>query len=112
VLGYTIKKPLFQIGRLLIAPEIIDLGVEPQSLLRRHQHGDFGCVDPYDIDQNLHAIEYGEEILSQYHVMVGEKKILICLMTEADRSYTVAFIQDKRKIESPETPENGDNQEP
>jgi hypothetical protein len=44
--------------------------------------------------------------------MDGEKKILICIMTEGDRSYTVLFIVDQKKLASPESPENGNNQSP
>jgi hypothetical protein len=106
VLGYIIRKPLFPLGKLLIAPEIIALDIDTISLLRRHQSGDSGCVDQYDIDQNHHAIECGDGILSQYHVMIGENKILICVMTEADRSYTVVFILDETKLESPEAGNN------
>lgn len=109
---YSIKSPLFPLGKILIAPEIEFLGIDIARLLRNHQTGDFGVVDQYDVVQNHHAIECGDGVLSQYHVGVGEQKILICVMTEADRSFTVAFVMDKRKLESPEGPENGDNQEP
>jgi hypothetical protein len=33
-------------------------------------------------------------------------------MTEGDRSYTVIFILDQKKLESPDAPENGNNQSP
>jgi hypothetical protein len=81
--------------------------VETPRLLHRHQSGDFGCVDPYDVAQNLEAIESGEGILTQYHVMAGEKEILICVMTEADRSFTVVFVPDKTKLDLPDLPEGG-----
>ena len=112
MMTYSLKKPLFPLGKILISPEIEFLGIDIARLLRNHQTGDFGCVDQYDVEQNYHAIECGDGILSQYHVGVGEQKILICIMTEADRSFTVAFIMDKRKLESPEAPENGDKHEP
>lgn len=109
---YSLKNPLFPLGRILIAPEIEFLGIDIARLLRNHQTGDFGCVDEYDVVQNNHAIECGDGILSQYHVEVGEQNILIGVMTESDRSYTVAFVIDKRKLESPEAPENGNKHEP
>lgn len=110
MMTYSIKSSLFPLGKILIAPEIKFLGIDIARLLRNHQTGDFGCVDQYDVEQNHHAIECGEGILSQYHVEVGEQKILICIMSEADRSFTVAFVMDK--LESPEAPENGDKHEP
>jgi hypothetical protein len=111
-MGFFIKKPLFPLGKLLIAEAVNALDYDINRLIKRHQSGDFGCVDQYDIDQNQQAIECGGGILSQYQVMVGEKKILICIMTEGDRSYTVLFIVDQKKLASPESPENGNNQSP
>lgn len=107
---YFLKTPRFPLGRILIAPEIEFLGIDIVRLLRNHQTGDFGCVDQYNVEQNHHAIKSGGGVLSQFHVGIGKQKFLICVMTEADRSYTVAFVVDKRKLESPESPENGDNQ--
>ena len=111
MMTYSLKNPLFPLGRILIAPEIEFLAIDIARLLRNHQTGDFGCVDEYDVEQNHHAIECGDGILSQYQVGVGNQKILICVMTESDRSYTVAFVMDK-KHESPDAPEDGDQQEP
>lgn len=106
------KQSLFSLGTILIAPEIEHFGIEVQRLLRRHQSGDFGCVDPYDSNQNLKAIESGGGIVSQYEVMVGETTIMIRVMTEGNRSYTVIFVMDKEKLKFLNDPENGNNQEP
>ncbi len=110
--SYITKQSLFSLGTILIEPQIEHLGIEVQRLLRRHQSGDFGCVDPYDADQNLKAIESDEGILSQYDVVIGETTIVICVMTEGDRSYTVIFALDKEKLKFLIDPENGNNQEP
>lgn len=109
---YSLKRPLFRLGRIMIAPEIETLRIDIPRLLRQHQTGDFGCIDEYDVEQNHHAIECGDGILSQYRVMIERKQILICVMTEADRSFTVVFVLNKKKLESPESPEDGNNQEP
>lgn len=111
-MGFFIKKPLFPLGKILIAEAVNALDYDIHRLLKRHQSGDYGCVDQYDIDQNHEAIECGGGILSQYYVMVGEKNILICIMTEGNRSYTVIFILDQKNLESPDAPENGNNQSP
>ena len=95
MMAYSLKNSLFPLGRLLVAPELEFMGVDIARLLRNHQTGDFGCVDQYDIDQNLKAIDANDEIISQYRIIAAEKNILICVMTEADRSCTVAFILDK-----------------
>jgi len=112
MMTYSLKKPLFALGRIMIAPEIETLGIDTPLLLRQHQTGDFGCIDEYDADQNHQAIECGDGILSQYRIIIERKQILIGVMTEADRSYTVVFVLNKKKLESQESPEDGDNQEP
>ena len=67
---YSLKNPLFPLGRILIAPEIEFLGIDIARLLRNHQTGDFGCIDEYDVEQNHQAIECGDGILSQYRVII------------------------------------------
>lgn len=111
-MGFFIKKPLFPLGKIWIAEAVNALDYDIHRLLNRHQSGDYGCVDQYDIDQNHQSIECGEGILSQYQVMVGEKEILICIMTEGDRSYTVLFIVDQTKLKSLDARKNGNNQSP
>jgi hypothetical protein len=112
MMTYSLKEVLFPLGKILIAPEIESLGIDIQRLLRRHQSGDFGCVDSYEADQNLKSINSGDGIVSQYDVMVGDNTIMICVMTETDRSYTVIFVLGNEKPASPEAPENGDNRGP
>jgi hypothetical protein len=109
---YSLKNPLFPLGRLLVAPELEFLGVDIARLLRNHQTGDFGCVDQYDANQNLKAIDDNDDILSQYHIMAAEKNIMVCIMTVADRSYTVVFILDKTKLEFLENQDVNNNHDP
>lgn len=110
MMAYSIKRPLFPLGNILIAPAVESLGIGVPRLLRCHQTGDFGCVTDYDIQQNHHAIGSGGGIISQYPVSVGNDRLLICVMTEGDRSYTVVFILDPSAV-SAGTPEGGDTPE-
>lgn len=112
MMTYSIKKPLFELGRILIAPAVESLGISVPRLLRCHQTGDFGCISDYDIQQNHQAIACGDGIISQYLVSDGNDQILICVMTEGDRSYTVVFILDPSDAASAGTPEVGDTPEP
>lgn len=112
MMTYSIKKPLFELGRILIAPTVESLGINLPHLLRRHQTGDFGCISEYDIQQNHQAIASGDEIISQYPVSDGNDRILIGVMTEGDRSYTVVFILDPSDTDSAGTQEVGDPSEP
>jgi hypothetical protein len=112
MMTYSHKEQLFPLGRILIAPETESLGIDIPRLLRRHQSGDFGCVDQHDADQNLKAIKSGEEIVSKYDVIVGEITIMICVMTETALSYTVIFVLNKEKLKFLNDPEIGNHQEP
>lgn len=113
MMTYLHKEQLFPLGIILIAPETESLGIDIPRLLRRHQSGDFGCVDQHDADQNLKAIKSGEEIVSKYNVIVGEITIMICVMTDKTaRPYTVIFVLDKEKLKFLNAPEIGNNQEP
>ena len=102
-MGYFIKKPLFTLGHLLISEEVEALGHDITRLLERHQSGDFGSACAHDATENHKAIEQGEEVISQYKIQVADQELLLVIMTEADRSYTVVFILDETKLESPET---------
>lgn len=112
MITYSLKNPLFPLGRLLVAPELETLGINTPRLLRRHQSGDFGCIDLKDANQNLKAIDANDDILSQYHIMAAEKNIMICIMTVADRSYTVVFILDETKLEFLEDQDVNNNHDP
>jgi hypothetical protein len=44
--------------------------------------------------------------------MAAEKNIMVCIMTVADRSYTVVFILDKTKLEFLENQDVNNNHDP
>ena len=83
---------LFPSGRIVATPGAISLldlhEVQPHSLLRRHQAGDFGDLCEDDKQANIDAIATGERVLSSYQI--GEDKIWI--ITEADRSSTCLLL--------------------
>ncbi len=97
-MGYFINIPLFSLGKLLISEEVKTLNYDYTLLLKRHQFGDFGSVDAHHVIENNRAIELGEDVLSEYEILVDGRELHVVIMTESDRSYTVVFILDKNKL--------------
>lgn len=89
--------PLFPLGQLTATPGAIDAlaatGQTPTEFLRRHQSGDYGCVDDDDKKANDDAVRCGERVFSAYLLNNGETK-LWCI-TEADRSSTCLLLPDE-----------------
>jgi len=93
-MGYFNIQPSFPLGQILVSPGVINLGIDLLPLLRRHQTCDWQDLCAEDIEANQHALTHGEVILTRYHVttLTGEVGI-VAIMTEEDRSYTVAFVE-------------------
>ena len=69
------------------------LGVDFRPYIARHQQGDWGQLDEFDIRQNNHAVKEGLRILSAYNVPVGGgESERIWIITEADRSVTIILL--------------------
>lgn len=96
--------PLFEPGRLLVSPDVLNSALDYQRLLRRHLSGDWGDIDEYDVVENRRAVETNEAVISQYCVnQSGGGSAILCIMTEAKRIHTVVFFlaDDMRPHESP-----------
>jgi len=90
---YFNNGPTFPLGEILISPGVIQLGIDLMPLLRRHQECDWSHLSAEDVALNNHALENGEAILVQYHVTTHlRESVMITIMTEEDRSYTVICI--------------------
>jgi hypothetical protein len=80
----------FTLGRIVItsnaqarlAPPAIDEG------LCRHASGDWGDLDPEDVQLNEDALKSGNRLLSAY----GEGRERFWIITEADRSVTTILL--------------------
>ena len=85
--------PLFPLGQQVMTVGAIDAlqaaRQDPVSLLRRHQHGDWGELDPADAAENLRSVKAGWRILSSYPLPTGQK---IWLITEWDRSVSTLLL--------------------
>jgi hypothetical protein len=92
-MGFFKLEPLFETGRLLVSPHVLNSTLDYQRLLRRHLAGDWGDIDEYDIIENRRAVEADEAVLSQYRVNLhGGESAILCIMTERRRIHTVVFF--------------------
>jgi hypothetical protein len=77
------KLPLFPLGRIVATPAALAMleghGFSAITLLKRHQHGDWGALDAHDRVANELAVKDGSRILSAYDIN-GER---IWIITEA-----------------------------
>lgn len=66
------NKPLLTLGTLVATPAVLahleKHAVYPAALLSRHQHGDWGNVDPEDAKSNDQAVLSGARVISSYTV--------------------------------------------
>jgi hypothetical protein len=92
-MGFYHMEHLFEPGKLLVSPGVINSGIDYQRLLLRHLAGDWGDISDYDADENRRAVGADEAVLSQYHVKLsGGKSSILCIMTEMGRIHTVVFF--------------------
>ena len=89
-------RPLFPLGQIVntvgALKVLTDFDVDPMSLIRRHNGGDWGNVDEFDAQQNRFAIRTGLRILSSYSFT---DTITVWIITEADRTATTILLPEE-----------------
>lgn len=89
-------KRLFELGQVVMTDGAAALGVDFRPYLARHQQGDWGQLDEFDIRQNNRAVKEGFRILSAYNVLLGGgESERIWIITEADRSVTSILLPEE-----------------
>lgn len=85
-------RSLFPLGQIAATPTAHSVlsaaGISWMSLLRRHQSGDWGVVDPSDSCENELGLRDGYRLMSVYPV--GSETVWV--ITEADRSSTTILL--------------------
>ena len=88
--------PLFPLGQVVATPGVLRALQEaeqpPGEFLVRHVTGDWGDLDPEDVQANAHALREGLRLLSVYHTSTGMRLYVI---TEWDRSVTTLLLPDE-----------------
>ena len=88
---------MFELGLLVITNGINDklenvsFSKELKVALHRFTCGDWGEMDPEDIDANNEALQNGERLFAAYRTSEGK----IWIITEADRSATTILFPDE-----------------
>lgn len=91
----------FDLGQLVVTRGIEKLIIEEEcdntqeiaQCIVRHRQGDWGNLDEDDKMLNDNAVVDGGRILSAYEI--GENKVKIWIITEADRSYTTILLPEE-----------------
>lgn len=87
---------LFPLGQIVATPGALELldrtETNAATLLDRHQSGDWGDLDPEDIEANTDAIVSGRRLFSSYHLSPNDK---LWIITEADRSVTTLLLPEE-----------------
>jgi hypothetical protein len=85
--------PLFPLGQVVATPgaleALVAAGQDPQALLQRHQHGDWGNLSEEDKAENDFSVNRELRIFSAYILSTGVK---VWLITEADRSVSTFLL--------------------
>ena len=83
--------PQFELGKLVITLNALRTvnQLEVLSAVRRHQHGDWGDLEPEDIAANVAALQHGGRLLSAY---TSAKGITFWVVTEANRRFTTVLL--------------------
>lgn len=87
---------LFPLGQIVATPGALELldrtETNAATLLDRHQSGDWGDLDPEDVEANNDAIVSGRRLFSSYHLSPNDK---LWIITEADRSVTTLLLPEE-----------------
>ncbi len=97
--------PRFELGRVVSTKGAIALllqaGITPISLLKRHVRGDWGEIDATDVQSNEDALSNGSRLMSVYDVEVpfpdSARPLIekLWVITEADRSVTTLLLPEE-----------------
>jgi hypothetical protein len=89
-------KAKFLLGQIVATPGALAAlqaaNQDPLEFLSRHQHGDWGELDPEDKKENEFSVLNNFRILSAYRLKTDVK---IWIITEADRSATTILLPEE-----------------
>jgi hypothetical protein len=90
------NQPRFALGQVVATPGALDALLQanqtPFEFLARHIVGDWGELDPQDVQANEDALQCGARVLSRYQTTQG---VVLWLITEHDRSVTTILLPEE-----------------
>lgn len=95
-------KSRFSLGQITATPGVLQVLAEnytlPSDVLARHATGDFGDLDPDDIQRNIEALHDGSRIFSAYNLAEDGGKVWVITEAEDDngvRSHTTILLPEE-----------------
>lgn len=89
----TKSQPRFALGQVVATPgalaALLQAGQTPLEFLERHVVGDWGELDPQDVQANEDALQCGARLLSRYRTTQG---VVLWIITEHNRSATTLLL--------------------
>ena len=93
IINIAPKHPLFTLGKIVATPGAIEMLKQhehsPFDYVTRHWQGDWGDLDPEDVEANQAALQHGTRLFSSYRIGDQDR---IWIITEADRSSTTLLL--------------------
>lgn len=87
------RQQRFALGRIVATPGALDAleeaGQEWLTFLQRHAVGDWGELDPHDLQENEDALLRSGRLFSGYTLSNGQR---LWIITEWDRSVTTLLL--------------------
>ena len=89
--GGNLLSPKFPLGAIVSTPNALDniLPAEILNALNRHSQGDWGTLDPEDLQSNERALRSGGRLFSSY---LSTQDVKFYIITECDRSATTVLL--------------------
>lgn len=93
-MNFVIVTPKFVLGHIVATPNALNQipKEEIEKALVRHASGDWGNLDPEDLQTNERALKHGGRLFSEYH---SSQNVKFWIITECDRSATTILLPEE-----------------
>jgi hypothetical protein len=87
----SVQMPQFDLGQLVATPNALSVLSHDDILagLSRHVRGDWGELDPHDLNANERALKHGGRLFSAY---LSTNQVKFWIISECDRSATTVLL--------------------
>ena len=89
--GGNSTPPKFLLGQIVATPNALNQIPNDEILkaIFRHERGDWGALDPEDLESNENALKKGGRLFSSYHSI---QKVKFYIITEWHRRITTVLL--------------------
>lgn len=89
--GCNELQPKFPLGQIVATSHALT-AIHPDEILKalsRHVRGDWGTLDPEDLQSNERALQFGGRLFSSH---LSSQNVKFWIITECDRSVTTVLL--------------------